>query len=175
MIKQIAVIAILASVVSLAAVACGGGDDESAAPPPAAAAPAPEAAAPTATPAIAVTSPGKIEFPDRVRGVTGQTDGVTQFTLNIQETVEAYGYHTGVYFDPGEMTFKVGETVNFTVIPNPESRQRHSVTVRDLGIDVEAKYGKQVTFTHTFDKPGRFKLVDKHFPEFARGWINVVE
>ena len=169
MFKPLVPIAVLAGIASLAAVACGGGDEEEAAP-------APEAAAPTATPAIAVTSPGKIEFPDRPRGVTGQTGGVTQFTLKIQEIIEAYAQqHSGVRFDPEEMTFKVGETVNFKVVPHPDSRTRHTFTVEELGIDVPVKYGKPATFTHTFDKPGRFKLVDKHFPEFAIGWINVVE
>ena len=75
-------LAILAGIASLAAVACGGDDEAETAPAPAAAA--------TATPAIAITPPEKTASPERETGVTGQTGGVTQFTLKIQEIIEAY-------------------------------------------------------------------------------------
>ena len=40
--------------------------------------------------AIAITPPEKTASPERETGVTGQTGGVTQFTLKIQEIIEAY-------------------------------------------------------------------------------------
>ena len=61
MVKPLTAIAILAVIVSMAVVACGGGDGEEAAPPPAAAA---AADVPT-------------------EGVTGHTDGATDYTVNL--------------------------------------------------------------------------------------------
>ena len=63
-------------------------------------------------------------------------------------------------FEPAELTFNVGETVNFEIIAETEL---HSFTVDELGIDVDidgsANPGQKETLTYTFDKPGTFRLV----------------
>ena len=68
---------------------------------------------------------------------------------------------SGVYeFDPAELSFTLGETVNFTIIGETEY---HTFTVGDLGIDEEVDAsenpGAEATFTYTFDQAGEFPLV----------------
>ena len=76
MVKQIAAIAILVSVVSLATVACGGSDAEDAAPPPPAA-----AAAPGATDAPAAEAQETVPVKS---GVTGTDEnGVIQYEMHV--------------------------------------------------------------------------------------------
>ena len=58
------------------------------------------------------------------------------------------------------MTFRVGQIVNFTLVPPPESRMTHTFTVSELGINEYVKYGKPTTFTYTFDRPGTFRLIN---------------
>ena len=171
MVKQLAAIAILASVVSLAAVACGGGDDEEepAPPPPPAA-----AAVPTGAPAAEsveardlnaeaeaqATAIAQVAGPT---GVTGHTGGATDFTIFLAEgtAIKQAGHWVGpapFRFVPEELTFKVGETVNFTLKPPDQSRVLHYFVIQELGVNEAVKYGKPTTFTFTFDKPGTFRL-----------------
>ena len=59
-------------------------------------------------------------------------------------------------FEPADLTFSTGETVEFTF--NSDS-QFHTFTVDELGIDVEVDSGAPVNFEYTFDKPGTYTLV----------------
>ena len=71
-------------------------------------------------------------------------------------------------YQPWDMTFKVGQTVNFTLeFANPESSQRHTFNVPGLGISERVKYGKSGSFTHTFDKAGTFKLFCASFNDMT--------
>ena len=166
MVKALAAIAMLAGIASLAAVACGGGGNEGA------------ASAPTAS---APESHGLVAYPTRTGGVTGQTSGATDFTIYANEDFKqragAFGGapSTRIFsFGPSEMTFEVGETVNIEFIPPPTTKNKHTFTVEELGINETAVYGKVATFTYTFDKPGRFRLTCRNFPgEGMLGWITV--
>lgn len=59
-------------------------------------------------------------------------------------------------FSQSELTFSVGETVNFTLIAEGEF---HTFTVDELGIDQDVGAGETVTLTFTFDTPGTFELI----------------
>ena len=64
-------------------------------------------------------------------------------------------------YEPMEMTFRVGQTVNFTLeFADSDSRFKHSFTSFDLGFNEIIKYGQPMSFTHTFDKPGLFFVHD---------------
>ena len=59
-------------------------------------------------------------------------------------------------FDPADLTFDAGETVDFTFVGES---QFHTFTVADLGIDVDVAAGETVSFQHTFDTPGTYTLI----------------
>ncbi len=59
-------------------------------------------------------------------------------------------------FSQSELTFSVGETVNFTLIAEGEF---HTFTVDELGIDQDVGAGETVTLTFTFDTPGTFEPI----------------
>ena len=64
---------------------------------------------------------------------------------------------SGVYaFDPNELTFSVGECVEFTVTAETES---HTFTVDDLEIDESLGPGQTITFAFTFEQAGEFGLI----------------
>jgi plastocyanin len=64
---------------------------------------------------------------------------------------------SGAYaFDPSEMTFNVGDTIEFTISAESEY---HTFTVDELGIDAEADGGDSTTFSFTFNEAGSFALI----------------
>ena len=144
MVKSLVAVAILVGIVALAAVGCGGGDDEEAAPPPPTAAAAPAADSGASQPV----------------GITRREGNVIDFTIILSEGTSpttVLGYFTEAGFDPKDMVFKVGQSVNFTVQnSNPDARSKHTFTVFSLGINEPIKYGQPTNFTFTFDKPRRF-------------------
>jgi plastocyanin len=185
MVKQLAATAILAGIVALAAVACGGGDDEdSAAPPPPAAAAAPAQEA-TAEPQAAAAE-GTDEEKTRYKGGLVPTDALVPVDLSkegdvIDLTVTLYDGTMYIYgtppmrYEPKDMTFKVGQTVNFTLeFADANSRFKHSFTSFDLGFDEKAAWGQTTTFTHTFDKAGFFFVRSTSHHQMT-GTITVVE
>ena len=199
MTERLMLMAMLVGIVSLAAVACGGDDEGAAAPPPAAAAaptgeaaaaapPPAAAAAPDAVgtvlpPEIAATATtGNIQVSDNRPATAFAADLSTQgdvidFTVGIREDTVLYGQQrAGVWFEPDEMTFKVGQTVNFTIMPPSDSAKQYTFTAAKFGINERIKYGKPVSFTYTFDKAGRFRFVSTSQQEFGMiGVIVVVE
>lgn len=175
MVKQLAAIAILASVVSLVTVACGGGDDEDAAPPPPAAAPPPPAAAaPVSAAEAQETGPVK-------SGVTGTDEnGVIQYSIYIVgggSTGGATHLRVGVppfNWEVTDLTFNVGDTVAFTVIPTADPRQTHTFSTKEFGPTTHVKYGKSATATLTFDEHGQFRYwCEIHFGQGMKGLITV--
>ena len=186
MIKPILIVGILVGIASLAAVSCGGGDDEEA-PPAAAAAPAgADAAAPDQGSArVELPSQGTSFAIPAVSGVTRREGNVIDFTLNSLGGGTSLSTNSNLQnaapntYDIREMNFNVGDTVNFTIVPYGDGteralRDRHTFTIRDLGISKSVKYGNSANFTVTFDKPGRFQYVcDIHIQEGEWGHIIV--
>ena len=113
--KRLAPLVPLVGIASLALVACGGDDGEATAPTVAAAQPQLD---PTAviTPTPEPTRPAGA-------GITKRDGNVVEMTLTIvggggttEPKSNTYGAGPFQWF-PNEMTFKVGDTVNFTLIP----------------------------------------------------------
>ena len=172
MIKQLAAIAILASVVSLTAVACGGDAEEEAAAPAA-------APAPTGQP-TAVVTPTPVPTRPAGAGITNREGNVVEVTLTIVGGGGSTGPKSNTYgavpfqWFPNEMTFKVGDTVNFTIIPTEDKGQQHRLLLRNLGVGQSIKYGNTAYFTHTFDTPGTFRFIcEIHTYEGMNGEIIV--
>ena len=64
---------------------------------------------------------------------------------------------TGVYeFDPSELAFCAGDSVEFTLTAETEF---HTFTVEELGIDESLDAGETSTFSYTFDTSGTYQLV----------------
>ena len=168
MVKQLAATAILVGIVALAAVACGGGDDQEA--------PAAAAAAPPAETTPAATTNG--ETPTSVN--LSQNGDTVDLTVHITENTSVIGRVEGENYVPSEINFRVGQTVNFTIVPPPESRLTHSFSVREIGINQLVKFGNPATLTYTFDKLGTFKVFSILRPysvggDRMTGTITVVE
>ena len=72
-------------------------------------------------------------------------------------------------FDPAELTFNAGETVDFTFVGES---QFHTFTVADLGIDVDVDGGETVTLQYTFDTPGTYELI--FVPHQALGMVGTI-
>ena len=58
-------------------------------------------------------------------------------------------------FNPKELSFSVGESIDFEVTAETEF---HTFTVDDLEIDEALSGGETITFSYTFDKAGTFRL-----------------
>ena len=58
-------------------------------------------------------------------------------------------------FAPSPLSFKVGETVNFTLTAESEL---HTFTVDELDINCSVDAGETVTFSFTFDKARTYRL-----------------
>ena len=182
--KSLVAIAILVGILAVLAVACGGGDDEAVAPaaPAAAAAPAQEA---TAEPPAATDEPTSEET-TRYKGGLVPVDELVPLDLSkdgdvIDLTVKLHDGTMYIYgtppmrYEPKDMTFKLGQTVNFTLeFADPNSKFKHSFTSFDLGFDEVIKYGQTLSFTHTFDKAGFFFVRSTSHHQMT-GTITVVE
>ena len=149
---------LLAGIVSLAGVACGGDAEEEAA------APTEAAAQPQLSPTAVVTPTPEPTRPAGA-GITNRDGNVVEMTLTIvggggttEPKSNTYGAVPFQWF-PNEMTFKVGDTVNFTIIPTEDKKQQHRLVLRDLGVGQYIKYGNTAYLTHTFDKPGTFRFI----------------
>lgn len=150
-------LAILVALISLALVACGGDDDgDTPSVQPTAAvptAPPTTAAAPVSTPPVAPTAG------------TGTAGDVTRIKVVNRDPGGSGKYA----FDPDNLSFNVGETVEFTLLGETEF---HTFTVDDVGIDEALDAREKVVFTFTFDTAGSFDLVCLSHPQMT-GTITV--
>ena len=141
MLNRLIPLVVLVAVVSVAAVACGGGDSESESETQRSSpSPVPRAPTATAAPALTVT----------VKPGDGGTAGGSVHVLN--HDMAGSGRYA---FEPNEFNFKLGETVTFEIRAETEF---HTFNVDELDIDESVNGGETVTFSHTFDKAGTFKL-----------------
>ena len=123
--------AVLAAILTLAAIAC---DALAPGPPP----PPPEEPGVSPTPC-----------PPTFSDAAGD---VTPFSVNLEDENGSGEYE----FDPAYMTFCAGETVTFTFTSETEY---HTFEVDDLDIFVEVEAEDTQTFTFTFDEPGEYQVV----------------
>ena len=167
MVKPLAAIAMLAGIASLAAVACGGDEEETAA----------------AAATVRVGPSGAAATEEQITASVdlSQEGDVIDFTIIVSDEVSVSA-RPGIFgsrvmgvpgFVPTELTFKVGQTVNFTLQPD-DPTTKHSFTAPALGINEIVKYGQAVYFTYTFDKPGLFHFFDT-VDQPMTGTITVVE
>ena len=158
--QRILSVTILAVLLSLVVVACGGGDDEE------------QAAAAASHFTVAPAAP-------LAGGITRQEGNIIDFTIIVSDgpTIgqSQLHYTTAPASIPSEITFNVGQTVNFTLQPDdPTSGFKHNFTVSSLGISEVIKYGQPTTFTYTFDKPDNFRFFNV-IDSRMWGTITVVE
>ena len=72
-------------------------------------------------------------------------------------------------FDPDELTFSVGETVEFTITSETEF---HTFTVDELGIDQAIRGRETAVVTFTLDEAGTFELIC--IPHKALGMVGTI-
>ena len=153
---RLAGMAVLAAILTLAAIACGAPVPEP--PPPTAAprmSPPPPPPAPTMPPAVSAAASGQA------------AGGGTPFSVTLEDVGGSGEYE----FNPEEMTFSVGETVTFTLTSETEY---HTFEVDDLDIFVEVEAEDTQTFTFTFDEPGEYELLcTPHLTQGMSGTIIV--
>ena len=144
-------LAILVALMSIALVACGD-DGDTPTVQPTAVSPAAPAPAPTDTPTAAATKPAST--------LPSTPSDVTKVKIVNQDTGGSGKYQ----FSPSDLTFKVGEKVEFTLLGETEF---HTFTVDDLGIDESLDAGEEVVFTFTFDTAGTFDLICLAHPQMT--------
>jgi len=121
---------------TLVLAACGGSGDlsdkaETSSPPPPAS-------------AATVAAPTTVSQP-------ASSGDVTKFTI-VNQDVGGSGEYK---FEPNELQFSVGETVEFSVTAETEF---HTFNIDELNISQEMDARETVTFTFTFDTPGEYRL-----------------
>lgn len=141
MLKRLLLKAIAATVIALTLAACGAGEETT--PAPGISSPPPPPPTLEQTPDTGVSPPTEAPAP------TGQG---TLFAI-VNEDPGGSGTYK---FNPSELTFAVGETVDFTLTAETEL---HNFTVEELSIDKDVDSGQQVTFSHTFEKAGTYRLI----------------
>ena len=144
-------LAILVALMSIALVACGD-DGDTPTVQPTAVSPAAPAPAPTDTPTAAATKPAST--------LPSTPSDVTKVKIVNQDTGGSGKYQ----FSPSDLTFKVGEKVEFTLLGETEF---HTFTVDDLGIDESLDAEEEVVFTFTFDTAGTFDLICLAHPQMT--------
>ena len=151
MLRRFLPLAILVALMSIALVACGD-DGDTPTVQPTAVSPAAPAPAPTDTPTAAATKPAST--------LPSTPSDVTKVKIVNQDTGGSGKYQ----FSPSDLTFKVGEKVEFTLLGETEF---HTFTVDDLGIDESLDAGEEVVFTFTFDTAGTFDLICLAHPQMT--------
>ena len=105
------------------------------------------------------------EYHSDVNGPPTLCQPAAQLTVNLNDS----GGKGPFAFAPADLTFEVGETVEFTLVGDSVF---HTFTVDDLGIDVDVDGGATVNFGFTFDEPGEYTLIC--IPHQALGMIGTI-
>ena len=72
-------------------------------------------------------------------------------------------------FDPKELSFEAGQTVNFALTANSEF---HTFTASALNLDAAVNAGETVRFSFTFEAPGTYDLIC--IPHEALGMVGTI-
>ena len=113
----------------------------------------------------AVLGVGSASGSDRSVNLEHQPGG-TALAVSLQDPGGSGEYR----FDSEDLTFSVGETVNFTLTSETEF---HTFTIDDLNLDVSADVGETVEFSFTFDTSGNYSLVC--VPHEASGMVATIK
>ena len=105
------------------------------------------------------------EASDGSAAIEGPQEGGTPIDVRLEDPGGSGDYA----FDPSEMTFEVGETVNFTLTSETEF---HTFTVDDLDIDASADEGQTIVISFTFEEAGTFELVC--IPHVGNGMVGTI-
>ena len=89
----------------------------------------------------------------------------TQVDIRLRDEAGSGNY----LFDPGELTFKVGDSINFVIESETEF---HTFSVEELGIDAASDAGEPVEFNFKFDRAGTFQLIC--IPHEAQGMVGTI-
>ena len=89
----------------------------------------------------------------------------TQFDVRMRDEAGSGAY----LFNPGELTFAVGDSINFVIESETEF---HTFSVDELGIDASADAGESVEFNFKFDRAGTFALVC--IPHESQGMVGTI-
>ena len=152
--RRLIPLTVLVVFTAMAALACGGDEEQ-----------APAAPRPSPPPPPAATAPAT-PLPPTPTGPGPVTPGpVTESTVNLTDA----GGPGPFSFDPADLTFNAGETVDFTFV---SESQFHTFTVEELGIDVDVDGGETVRFDFTFDEPGTYTLIC--IPHQSQGMVGTI-
>ena len=145
--------AILITALSVLLIACDDGGEPAAksfrsSPPPPALAPV--SMVQTVTPLLSSASTAETET---CPGAESEATGGKPVAVNLEDPNGSGKYQ----FDPDvDLTFDVGETVEFTLTAETEF---HTFTICDLKIDQSLLPGDTTVFSFTFDKAGIYELI----------------
>ncbi len=89
----------------------------------------------------------------------------TQVDVRLRDEAGSGSY----LFDPGELTFNVGDSINFVIESETEF---HTFTVEELGIDAASDAGDPVAFNFKFDRAGTFQLIC--IPHESQGMVGAI-
>ena len=114
-----------------------------------------------------IPPPAPTVAPDAANGEAADSlAGIgTPFTVRLNDNGGAGPF----LYDPVDLTFGVGEVVNFTLIGEDAF---HTFTVSDLDIDVEVEAGETVGLDYRFEEAGTYELVC--IPHEALGMIGTI-
>jgi plastocyanin len=107
----------------------------------------------------AVTQPVK-----ESRATTGEVEGDP-----IEVNLEDPGGSGKYAYDPGDLTFNVGDVIAFTLTAETEF---HTFTVDDLEIDEAVDASDSIRFSFTFDQAGTYDLIC--IPHEAQGMVATI-
>ena len=167
MLRRVAPLSVLFLTLALAVASCDTGDEAGAPTQPAYPPPAPPELLAIAASSVAAMfpPPGGPPPPPCGEPVEGPKEGGTPTSVRLEDERESGAYR----FDPGNLSFKVGETVNFTLTAETEL---HTFTVCELKVDESVDAGQTVTFSITFDRPGTFGLIC--IPHESQGMVATI-
>ena len=152
MVKRLTALILLAAVASLAVAACSSAT---------AAEPTPQPPSPPPPP----PAPTQIGGPTVVIACAPHESDGEEFSVGLRDLAGSGEYA----FDPAELTFNVGDTVNFTLTSDAEA---HTFTVDRLEIDVSVGVGETLECSFTFDEPGTFDLIC--IPHELQGMVGTI-
>ena len=141
LLRFLASLILIASLLSVAATACGGGDGDS-----------PTTSNVNISDSLSATDDTDTSQADTATDAITSAPSAGTTVVNLQDPSGSGSY----VFDPDELSFSVGETVTFDLTSEKEF---HTFTVTDLGINVAVNAGETQTLEFTFDKAGTYNLI----------------